>query len=139
MKEVLSIIDRVRNKKAIGIIYNLPKHREAFLQNKLLDEKHIVINGTDAYTAPMLLFRLGKKLNTKQLQIKMIPGLINENIICITSADVIKSSFSRVLYEFYRYKIPLLLLMNSDTFMKDFRKLSSYYSVLTIEQDYSLL
>ena len=139
MKKVTSIIDRVLNKKAIGIIYNIPNNDEAQLQNKLLDDKHIVVKGTDAYTAPMLLFRLGKKLNTKRLQTKMIPGLINGNIICVTDADGIKNSFSRVLDDFHKYKIPLLILMHSNAPMRDFRNLGAYKRVLTIEQDYENL
>ena len=138
-KKVLGIIERVLNKKAVGIIYNVPKNDEAILQNKLLDGKHIVIKGSDAYTSAMLMFRLSKKLNAKHLQSKMIPGFINGYLICITNADGIKSSYSRVLDEFSKYKIPLLLLMHSDAPMKDFRKLGAYQRVLTIEQDYSTL
>jgi hypothetical protein len=139
LKKVLGIVDRVLKKKAIGIIYNIHKDDEAALQNYLLDEKHIVVKGSDAYTSAMLLFRLGKRLNTKHLQFKMIPGFINGYVICITGADGIKSSYSRVLDEFNKYKIPLLLLMHSDAPMKDFRKLGAYQRVLTIEQDYSTL
>ena len=139
MRKVLSIIDRVRKKKAVGIIYNIPKNDQAVLQNKLLDQKHIIINGSDAYTSAMLLFRLGKKFKTKHLQLKMVPGFINGCIICITDADGIKSSYSKVLDDFNKYKIPLLILMNSDAPMKDFRKLGAYQRVLTIEQDYQSL
>jgi len=138
-KKVLGIVDRVLNKKAVGIIYNIPNNEEAILQNKLLDEKHIVIKGSDAYTSAMLLFRLSKKFNTKHLQSNMIPGFINGYLICITGADGIKSSYSRVLDEFNKYKIPLLILMHSDAPMKDFRRLGAYQRVLTIEQDYSTL
>jgi hypothetical protein len=60
LKKVLGIVDRVLKKKAIGIIYNIHKDDEAALQNYLLDEKHIVVKGSDAYTSAMLLFRLGK-------------------------------------------------------------------------------
>ena len=73
----------------------------------------------------------------------MIPGLINlpdgkagGNIIVLTSADGIRSSYSKVLDDFNKYKIPLLILMNSDAPMKDFRKLGAYLRVMTIEQDY---
>ena len=138
-RKVLSIIDRVRKKKAVGIIYNIPKNDQAVLQNKLLDQKHIIINGSDAYTSVMLLYRLQKILKVKRLQLSMIPGLINGNIIVLTSADGIRSSYSKVLDDFNKYKIPLLILMNSDAPMKDFRKLGAYQRVLTIEQDYQSL
>ena len=138
-KKMLSIIDRVRKKKAVGIIYNIPKNDQAVLQNKLLDQKHIIINGSDAYTSVMLLYRLQKILKVKRLQLSMIPGLINGNIIVLTSADGIRSSYSKVLDDFNKYKIPLLILMNSDAPMKDFRKLGAYQRVLTIEQDYSTI
>lgn len=139
VKKILAIVDRIIKKKAIGIIYNIPLNDEAILQNKLLDDKHILIKGTDAYTSAMLVFRLGKKFNTKHLSLKMVPSFINGNIICVTGADGIKSSYSRVLDDFNKYKIPLLLLMHSDSPMKDFRKLGAYNRVLTIEQDYSTL
>ena len=146
MRKVLSIIDRVRKKKAVGIIYNIPKNDQAVLQNKLLDQKHIIINGSDAYTSVMLLYRLQKILKVKRLQLSMIPGLINlpdgkagGKIIVLTSADGIRSSYSKVLDDFNKYKIPLLILMNSDAPMKDFRKLGAYQRVLTIEQDYSTI
>ena len=64
MKKLAGIIDRVQKKKAVGVIYNIPKDCAARLHNKLLDNKHIVVKGSDAYTSAMLLFRLGKKFKT---------------------------------------------------------------------------
>lgn len=139
MKKILSIVDRVMKRKAIGIIYNIPPDEEKKLEKKLIEENHIVIKGSYAYRGAMLQYRLGSELNAKHFRFCMLPGLLNNQIICIKNADTLKPSYARVLDEFHKYKIPLLLLMNSDTLMKDFRKLSSYYSVLTIEQDYETL
>lgn len=61
MNKILSIIDRVKKHKAIGIIFNLPPDEEAKIEKILLDENHIIIKGTDAYRGEMLRYRLGKK------------------------------------------------------------------------------
>ena len=139
IKKILSIIDRVTKHKAIGIIYNLSPEYEAKLEKILLEEKHIIIKGSYASRGAMLRYRLGNELKVKHFQFCMIPGLIQDRIICIKGADILKPSYARVIDEFHKYKIPLLLLMNSDTLMKDFRNLSSYQGVLTIEQDFLTL
>ncbi len=139
-RKVNNIIDRVIKRKAVGIIYNIPKTDEAILQNKLLDQKKaVVIRGRDAYTAPMFMFRLSSKLKIKNITFNQVAAFIEGKLITVTGADVIKSSYNRIIDDAYKYKVPLLILMNSDTTMKDFRKLKAYTKILTIEQDYNYL
>jgi hypothetical protein len=139
-KKIFGIVDRVIKRKAVGIIYNVPKIDEALLQNRLLDEHKVLpIKGRDAYTHSMLLHRLSSKLKIKHIQFSMIPALIDDKIIMITGADMIKNSYNRILDESYKYKIPLLIIMNNETAMKDFRKFAAYQRVFTIEQNYKTL
>ncbi len=139
-KKIISIIDRVMKRKAVGIIYNMPKNVVAILQNRLLDEKKaIVIHGQDAFTSAMFIYRMQSILKIKHLSYNMIPTLIDSKMIMVTHADMIKSSFNKVISESFKYKIPILLLMNSDVAMPDFRKLKAYQRVFTIEQDFSKL
>ncbi|MGK9367553.1 hypothetical protein ACSSWA_01470 [Melioribacter sp. Ez-97] len=131
---------RVKKQKALGIIYNIPNVDAALLVNRLLDEKkHIVINARDAYTSAMLKYRLGSKLKVKGLSFNMLPELLQGKIITVNNADMIKESYARVFDDFRRYGVPLLLLMHSDSAMKDLRKWPSYTRVMTIEADFKLL
>lgn len=139
MKKILSIIDRVRKRKAIGIIYNIPVDEEIKLEKKLIEENHIIVKGSYACRGAMLQYRLGIKLKLKHFRFCMLPGMLEGRIICIKGADTLKPSYSRVLDDFHKYKIPLLLLMNNDSSMNDFRKLGAYHRVFTIEQDYLTL
>lgn len=139
-KKIFGIIDRVIKRKAVGIIYNVPKIDEALLQNRLLDEHKVLpVKGRDAYTHSMLLNRLSSKLKVKNCTISMVPALIDGKMIMITGADMIKNSYNRILDESYAYKIPLLIIMNGDTAMRDFRKFAAYQRVFTIEQNYKTL
>lgn len=140
MKKLLNIIERVKKAKATGLIYNLPKTQAALLQNKLLDKKAVVaIKGRDAYTPPMLMFRLGHQLKMKRLTVNMLPDLLDGKIILINEADMLKPSYNKVLEQFKEAKIPLLLLFNNGHGIKTFRKLPVYNTMLTIEQDYKYL
>ncbi len=139
-RKVANIISRVIKRKAVGIIYNIPSNDVALLQNKLLDDKKaIIIKGRDAYTAPMFLYRLSSSLKIKNLSFHMVPYLIEGKLITITDADLIKSSYTRVLDDCNKYKVPILFLMNQDAVMIEFRKMKAYQKVLTIEQDYLIL
>lgn len=138
-RKVNNIIARIKRKKAVGILYNMPEADQAALHNKLLDGKHIVFNAQDAYTSVMLLYRLGSRLKMKGLSFDQLPGLIDGKIICITGADIIKTSFAKVFDDSHKYRIPLLLLMNNGSKMTDIRKLPVYRRIFTIEQDYKTL
>lgn len=138
-RKVNNIVERVGKRKAVGILFNMPASDQAELHNKLLDEKHIVFSAKDAYTAPMLLYRLGNRLKIKDLSFDQLPGLIDGKIIVITNADIIKSSFIKVLDDSSKYKIPMLFLMSNGSKMDDIRKLPVYNRIFTIEQDYSQL
>jgi hypothetical protein len=139
-QNVLNIINRIIKKKAVGIIYNVPKNDKAILNNKLLDEKkHLVIHGKDAYTSAMFRHRLGRELKIKNLSFNMLPTLLDGKMITVIDADMIKDSYSLIFDDFFKYKIPLLLLVNKDTAMDDIRKLSAYTRVLTMEFDYTSL
>lgn len=139
-KKIFNIVDRVIKRKAIGIIYNIPKNDEAILQNKLLDDrKAVVLRGRDAYTAPMFMFRMAKNLKIKNLTFHQIPALLEDKAIAITGADVITISYNRILDDSFNYKVPILILMNGSAAMTEFRKLKAYQRVLTIEQDFTKL
>lgn len=138
-RKVLDIVERVNKRKALGIIFNIPKDQEAQIQNKLLDEKHIVLKGNDVYTSAMLGFRLSQRLKMKNVSIDMLPSLIDDKVIVITSADILKESYTKVFQESSKYKVPFLLLMNRDQKLTDFRKLPFYQHILTIEQNYQTL
>jgi hypothetical protein len=138
-RKVLDIVERVNKRKALGIIFNVPKDQEAQIQNKLLDDKHLVFRGNDVYTSAMLNFRLSQKLKMKGVSIDMLPSLIDGKVIVITSADILKESYTKVFQESSKYKVPFLLLMNRDHKLADFRKLPFYQHILTIEQNYQTL
>ncbi len=138
-RKVLDIVERVNKRKALGIIFNVPKDQEAQIQNKLLDDKHLVFRGNDVYTSAMLNFRLSKRLKMKDVSIDMLPSLIDDKVIVITNADILKESYTKVFQESSKYKVPFLLLMNRDQKLTDFRKLPFYQSILTIEQNYQTL
>lgn len=138
-RKVLDIVERVNKRKALGIIFNVPKDQEAQIQNKLLDDKHLVFKGNDVYTSAMLNFRLSKRLKMKGVSIDMLPSLIDGKVIVITSADILKESYTKVFQESSKYKVPFLLLMNRDQKLTDFRKLPFYHHILTIEQNYQTL
>lgn len=134
------IVERVKKTKATGVIFNISKTDASMLQNKLLDSKNaIAIRGRSAPNSAQFIFRLSYLLKTKHLKFSMLPCLLDDKIIIITEADLLKSSYSKVIEALHENKIPLLLLMHSDAPMKAFRKLPAYNKVLTIEQDYSNL
>ena len=137
MKKLLNIIARVKKAKAVGLIYNLPKQEAALLQNKLLDRREVLlIKGRDAYTPPMLMFRLKNIFKIKGLTIQMLPDLLDGKMILINEADMLHASYNKVLEQIKEAKIPLLLLFNNGHGIKEFRKLPVYNKILTIEQDY---
>lgn len=139
-KKIQNIVERVRRTKATGIIYNIPKDDAALLQNKLLDNREVIaLRGRQAPNSAQFLYRLGYLLKIKHLKFCMLPALLDGKVILINEADVLKQSYSKVMEDLHKNKVPLLLLMHSDAPMKDFRKLPAYYKVLTIEQDYSHL
>lgn len=139
-KQIFKIIERVKKKNAVGIIYNIPKNDSALLNNRMLDDKLcIAVNAHDAYTAQMFNYRLGLYLKIKRFNLSMLPGLIDDKILLVNSADVIMPSFSKVLDELQRLKIPLLLLMHNEVSMDKVRKMNAYNRVLTIEYDYNSL
>ncbi len=139
-KKLNNIINRVQKKKAIGIIYNIPKNEMSIIQNRLLDNKQaIILKGRDAYTAPMFMFRLSSKLKMKKLAFHMIPALIDDKLIAVTGADTFTNSYSRILEDAYKYKVPILLFMNTDAAMTEFRRLKAYNKILTIEQNFEEL
>lgn len=136
MKKLLNIFERVKKAKATGLIYNLPKQEAAKLQNKLLDRREvIVVRGRDAYTPPMLMFRLGHQLKVKRLTINMLPDLLDGKTLMITEADMLKPTYNKTIEQCKDLKIPLLLLFNNGHGIKEFRKLPVYNKILTIEQD----
>jgi hypothetical protein len=140
MKKLLNIIERVRKAKAIGIIYNLPTQQAALLQNKLLDNKSaIAIRGRDAYTPPMLLNRLSYHFKIKRMSLSMLTTFIEDKVLLISEADMLKPSYNKVLEDLRKYKIPIVLLFNNGHAIKEFRKLPVYHKILTIEQDYNYL
>lgn len=136
--DIKNFIGRVKKQKACGIIYNYPKDDSAMLVHNLLDNKNIALDGINAYSSDMLKNRLGSWLKIKGLKYNMLPSLIEDKLIVIYRADIIKGSYSKVLDDFHKYKIPLLLIMHNETAMKDFRKLAAYNRVLTIEADYNI-
>jgi hypothetical protein len=138
-RKVLDIVERVGKRKALGIIFNVPKDHESQIQNKLLDDKHLVFRGTDVYTTAMLNFRLSKRLKMKGVSIDMLPSIIDGKIIVITNADILKESYTKIFLECSKYKVPFLLLMNRDQKITDFRALPFYHKILTIEQNYLTL
>jgi hypothetical protein len=139
-KQVFKIIERVKKKSAVGIIYNISKNECAMLSNKMLDEKmHVVVKGTDAFKSQMLAHRLGKEFKIKHFSLSMLPGLIDGKLITINGADVVMPSYSRIMEDFSRMKIPLLLLIHNEVSMDKIRKMSAYNRVLTIEYDYNSL
>lgn len=138
-KKVLDIVDRVSRRKALGIIFNVPKNDEAAIQNKLLDQHHLVFKAIDVYTSAMLGFRLSKRLKLKNISIDMLPSLIDGKIIVITGADILKESYGKIFLECSKYKVPFLLLMNREQKLSDLRKLPVYNKILTIEQNYLTL
>ena len=138
-RKVIDIVNRVQKRKALGIIYNIPKSDETLLHNKLLDEHHLILRGKDVYTNQMLNYRLGNKLKIKHFSFDMLPALIDSKVIIITGADIIKDSYTRVIEDCSKYRIPLMLLMNKDQKMSDLRKLPVYNKILTIEQNYQTL
>jgi hypothetical protein len=140
MKKLLGIIERIKKANAIGIIYNLSKQQAALLQNRLLDSRQVVvIRGKEAYTPPMLMFRLKHQLKMKLLTIDKLTDLLDGKLILINEADMLKPSYNKVLEEFNRCRIPLILLFNNGHAVKNFRKLPVYNQILTIEQDYHYL
>lgn len=138
-RKVLDIIDRVQKRKALGIIFNVPKDHEAKINNKLLDNHHLVFKGNDVYTTAMLTFRLSKRLKIKNVSVDMLPSLIDGKVIVITGADIIKESYAKLFLESSKYKVPILLLMNREQKISDLRKLPVYNKILTIEQNYTTL
>lgn len=139
-KQIFKIIDRVKKKNAVGIIFNIPKTDSAMLNNKLLDDKEcIAVNAHHAYTAQMFIYRIGKFLKIKRFNLSMLPGLIDGKILLVSSADVIMPSFSKILEDLQKIKIPILLLITSDVSMDKIRNLKSYNRILTIEYDYNSL
>lgn len=139
-KQIFNIIDRVKKKNAVGIIYNIPKNECAMLINKMLDDKmHIVVRGTDAFKSQMLSHRLGREFKIKHFSLSMLPGLIDGKLITINGADVVMPSYSKILEDFSKMKIPLLLLIHNEVSMEKIRKFSAYTRVLTIEYDYKNL
>jgi hypothetical protein len=139
-KKMNHFVNRVIKQKAIGIIYNIPEPDSTILVHNLLDDKrHIAVDAHDAYTSAMLRNRLSSMLKMKNISYSMLPSILDEKMITVYKADVIKPSYSRVIDDFYKYKVPILFLMNSDTFMNDFRKFSAYNRVLTIEVDFTTL
>lgn len=138
-RKVIDIVNRVQKRKALGIIYNIPKNDEGLIHNKLADEHHLILRGKDVYTNQMLNYRLGYKLKIKHFSFDMMPALIDSKVIVITGADIIKDSYARVIEDCNKYRIPLMLLMNKDQKMSDLRKLPVYNKILTIEQNYQTL
>ncbi|NMB83029.1 MAG: hypothetical protein GYA14_14550 [Ignavibacteria bacterium] len=139
-KQIFKIIERVKKKNAVGIIYNIPKNDCAIISNKLLDEKiHIPIHGSDAFKAEMLTNRLGRFFKMKHFNLMMLPGLIDGKILTILGADVIMPSYSKVIENLSKMKIPLLLLLYNEISMEKIRKMNAYNRVLTIEFDYNSL
>lgn len=138
-RKVLDIVERVQKRKALGIVFNIPKSDESIIQNRLLDDHHIVFKAIDVYTSAMLNFRLSKKLKIKNISIDMLPSLIDGKVIVITGADILKESYAKIFLESSKYRIPILLLMNHEQKMSDLRRLPVYHKVLTIEQNYLTL
>ncbi len=137
--KVIDIVNRVQKRKALGIIYNISKNEEADIKQRLEKFEHLIFRGLDVYTAPMLTFRLGNKLKIKKFSFDMLPAVIDGKVITITGADILSNSYAKVIEEFAKYKIPLVLLMNKDHKMTDLRRLPVYNKILTIEQNYQTL
>ena len=133
--KIKTIIERIVRKHAIGIIFNCPKNEQAKIIQTIPEKKNIKIKGTDAYTSRMLQDRLGSILNIKHFTWDLLPKS-EGRMIFIYEADLIKSSYNNVLLDFYKYKIPVLILMNGCGAMLNLRRLEAYKRVFTIEQDY---
>ncbi len=138
-RKILDIVDRVNKRKALGIIFNIPKDHEAKIQNRLLDDHHLVFRGNDVYTSAMFSYRLSNKLKMKDVSIDMLPSLIEGKVLVITGADILKESYEKIFKDSAKYKVPILLLMNRDQKIADLRKMKVYNKILTIEQNYQTL
>lgn len=139
-KTVSSLINRIQKRNAVGIIYNIPKNDSAILINNLLDQhRSVVVQGSFADCYKTLAFRLGKQLDKKGFTYYMLPSLLDEKIVIVNNADLIKPSFSKVFDEFKKLKIPLLLLMNKEATMDKVRSFPAFSRVLTIEQNFKEL
>ena len=137
-KQFDKIINRVQNKKACGIIYNVPPVFSSVITNRLLDEgKHIAIDARSAYTYDMLFFRLSRYLKIPKIKAAMLPAALEGKILTITNADFITNNYARVMEDCSKNNIPLLLLFRTQEPLDSIRKFHSYNRILTIEQDYS--
>jgi hypothetical protein len=132
IKKIKKIIDRQKRTNACVFIYNIPKEDQEKIVNALTKE------GVDAYTRMMLEYRLGSHLNIKNFKLNMLPALQGKTVI-ISELFTVKPSYNQVLIDFYKYKVPLLMLINGGTTMQELRELAAYRQVLTIEQDFNNL
>ncbi len=139
VKKINNIVERVIRKNALGVIYNCPKSDQSIIVNKLIEKyKCIAIKGTDAFTSRMLQCRLGARLKIKNFTWQMLP-MLEGKLVVINEADALKESYDKILIDFYKYKVPLLILMNGGTGMENLRGFQAYKRVFTIEQDYQKL
>jgi hypothetical protein len=139
-KELLDIIERVRKNKATGIIFNIPREDAETLESYLIEnDSAVVIRGRVAPTSKQFFWRLGNLLKVKHLTCCMIPAALNGRIILISEADILRPSFNKAIEDCFNNKVPLLLLMNNNESMKEFRRLPAYDKVLTIEQSFTSL
>lgn len=138
-KKTIGIIDRIEKRNALGFIYNIPKDDAKELIEKLSPRKHLHIKCTDAPDYQMLKNRLGFILKMKGFSYDMLPGLIDNKILTLSAADIIKPSYSKVFQELSTLKIPMLLIMTTDSAMNRIRKFEAFNNSFTIEQNYKEL
>ncbi len=132
-----SILHRVIRTNSCAIIFNMPASYQALFINSMNDDKkHVAINARDASSSMMLLNRLSTIMKHPKIKFDMLPAHLNGKFLTIHNADFIDSTYTRVFEACSQYKIPLLLLFNSDAPIDRVRSMPGYQRVLTIEQDY---
>lgn len=138
-KDLLKIIERIQRKKAVGIFYNVDKENTALIVNKLLDENLAVhVRGKFASDKMTLKFRLGNLFKIKKFDYSMLPAAIENKMLLISEADFIKPTYSDVLDNLSKNKVPTLLIVNTNAGIEKVRKLKCFMSILTIEYDFSM-
>ena len=138
--QINSIVKRVFRSKSVGVLYNIPLNEQFELEREFKNKNQFyVINGTGPFTANLFLKRIGLAEKITNPPFNMLPALVQSRMVVLIGCHSYTPSFSRILEELKSYGIPFFIMMSNEVSLKDFRELSAYNNVVTIEQDFKSL
>ena len=143
MVSINRMFQRVNTHKALGLLYNVPEKHLTEMKDIMRRSLRITVDAKEASDRKTLLESIAGYGNYSgrrsiEFMLNYAVSFLKKKMLIIYHADLLGKESLKLLNEFAKEKIPVVLIFNNGGF-HEFRKSEVYNTALTIEKDYSAL